>query len=103
MSFARSLRLAVTRQLIQERANIIATALGIEEFKASNGYIERFRRRNCVGKSVRLHERGVSILPRNHVERMMELRTVTGNYPQKNIYNMDESGFFYRMGPRNLI
>ena len=100
VSFSRSLRLPVTKKLMQERSRIAVTALSIEEFKASNGYIEKFLRRSNVRKSVYLHGRGGSILPISHAERMTELRNVTGNYPLKNIYNMDESGLFYRIGPR---
>ena len=40
--FARSLRLRVTRGSLQERAEITATSLGLPQFTASNGYIERF-------------------------------------------------------------
>ena len=62
---------------MQERAKIAATALGIEHFKSSNVYVERFLRRSSVGKLVRLHDRSGLILPSNHVERMTEPRIVT--------------------------
>ena len=52
VSFARHFRLPVTRNLIQERARIAASTLGLSDFKASNGYIERFFRRSQVKKLI---------------------------------------------------
>ena len=39
-------------------------------------------------------------LPADHAERMQEIREVSAQYQLKNIWNMDESGLFYRNGPR---
>ena len=48
----------------------------------------------------KIQSRSGSILPRNQMERLTELKIVTGNYPLKDVYNMDESGLPYRMGPQ---
>ena len=66
VSFAQHLRLPVTRNLIEERARIVTSTLGLLEFKASNGSIERFIRRSQVKNSVRLHGRGCPRIPTNH-------------------------------------
>ena len=91
VSFDRQLRLPVTRNLIQERARIAASTLGLSDFKTSKGYIERFIRRSQVKNSVHLHGRGGSSLPTNHEECMERLRAVSQNYPLRYIYNMHES------------
>ena len=48
VSFARHLRLPVTRNLIQEQARISASTLGLSDFKASNGNIEKFTRKSQI-------------------------------------------------------
>ena len=83
-----------------ERARIAAQTCDVQNFKASNGCIENFLRRTEVQNSVRLHGRGNSDLPANHSERMAEIRSIAQGYSIRNIYNMDESGLFYRMCPR---
>ncbi len=100
VSFARNLRLPGTRRLIEERAQIIATTNDVSKFKASNGYIQNFIRRTGVHKSVRLHGKGGSSPLPEYAAKMVELRIVTSNYWLKNIYNVNVTGLFYRMGPR---
>ena len=101
--YARSLRLSVTRQLIQERARRTTQANGISNFKASSGYIEKFLRRSGVQNSVRLHGRAGVALPSTYIEIMAEIRTIMSNYPLSHVCNMDESSLFYRLGPVNCI
>ena len=100
INFARNQRLPVTRALIQQRAMIAAKNQGIVGFQASNGYVQKFLRRTRVHKSIRLHGRGGSALPGNHTQRMAEIQDIASQYSLSNIYNMDESGLMYRMGPR---
>ncbi len=92
--------LSVTRHFMQERAKITAGTLGIAEFSASNGYIEKFIRRNKMQRSVKLHDIGSSAVPSNYEQRMEEIRSVSANYPLRSICYIDESGLFYRMGHR---
>ena len=86
--------------MIQERARRTAVALHVPEFMGSNAYIERFSRHTIVHKSIRLHGRGGSALPLDYLQRMEELQTVAVQDPLKNIYEMDESGLFYRVWRR---
>ena len=99
LQFARSQRLPISRTILQQRARIAAERLNVSEFKASNGYIDRFLRRNPVQKSIGLHGKGSSYFPMDHTIRMEEIRSTVGNYPMKMVYNMDETGLFYRLGP----
>ena len=85
---------------MQERARIAAQKCSVQNFKSSNGYIEKFLRRTEVHNSVRLHGRENSALPASHSEKMAEIRSITQGYPLRNIYNMEETGLFYRMCPR---
>ena len=100
ISLARSQRLPVSMRLIRERALMTAESLKINSFKASPGWLEKFLRRTSVQPSFKLHGKGNSQLSKNHLTRIEEIRQIASEYDVSNIYNMDESGLFYRMGPR---
>ncbi len=100
VTFARRSKLPVTRQLMQKREFMIALTNNIADFNGSNGYIDKFIRRNNIHRSVRLHGRGGTAPPCNSEERMSEIRSIANAYPLHTIYNMDESGLFYRLCPR---
>ena len=57
VEFAREQRLPVSKTLIQERARMIARNLGLESFKASNGWFSRYLRRSNVQSSCNLHRK----------------------------------------------
>ena len=103
MQFVRSQRLPVSRSLLQERARMAATRHNVLTFKASNGCIEKFLLRNPVQKSILLHCKGGACIPMYHTVRMQEIRATVGAYPLHMVYNMDETGLFYRMGPKSFI
>ena len=99
LQFGRSQILSVSKTILQQRARIAADRLNISEFKASYGYINRFLRRNPVQKSMRLHRKGSSLVPVDHTIRIEEIRSTVVNYPMKMVYNRDETGLLYRLGP----
>jgi len=83
-------RVPVTLSLMQTRAREVAVEMGIPEFTASRGYIQKYLRRSKVRASFKLHGKGGNARPDNFEERMAEIRSVAEDY---------ESGLFYRMGP----
>ena len=102
ITFTRQQRLLVSSKLLTTRALTIASELDIEGFHASNGWLEKFIRKSPVQPSFKLHGKGGSVLPSSHVERMEQIRDIAKHYHVSNIYNMDESGLFYRMGPQRI-
>ena len=76
LQFARSQRLPVSRTILQQRARITADRLNVPGFKASNGYIYRFLRRNPIQKSIRYHGKGSSFVPMDHTIRIEEIATI---------------------------
>ncbi len=64
------LPLAVTRQLLQQHMNLVAKICGIDNFKSSIGYIDRFLKQNNVHWSLMLHGSGVVPLLQNYEERI---------------------------------
>ena len=49
--------------------------------------------------SLKLHGKAGSSLPVPTADRMVEIRDVLSQYDPKNIYNIDESALFCRLGP----
>ena len=78
----------------------ILRKLSINNFKESNGWLRRFLIRTPVQPSFKLQCQGDSSLPQCHAQRMEEIRRICKEFPSSNIYNMDESGLFFRMDPR---
>ncbi len=97
--FARSQRLPVMSCHIKSCASKAAQRAEITGFKASNGWMQNFLRRTPVQPSFKLHGKRNSELPATAEEKMKQIRQTLANYDISNIYNMDESGLFYRMGP----
>lgn len=67
---------------------------------ASRGWLEGYLRRSHIQGFYRLHGKGHSALPSSHVEKMKGLRSIASEYEPRNMYIVDESGLFYRMGTR---
>ena len=59
LQFGRSQGLPVSRSILKERGRIAENRLDLYEFKASNGYIDRFIRRNAIQKSICLLAKGI--------------------------------------------
>ena len=97
--YARSQRYPVTSSQIKEYALRAAEQGNETRFRASNGWLQRFLRRSSIQRSLKLHGKGGTALPASTEDRMVVIRDITSTYEAQNIYNMDESGLLYRMGP----
>jgi hypothetical protein len=88
-------------ELLQEKAKAIWSQLPqysnkpVPEF--SVGWLEGFKRRFKISDRVRHGE--ASSITASAEEEMKALQTVAGEYEEENIYNMDESGLFWKMMP----
>ena len=100
IKYVRSKRLSVTSTHNKERALCAASKLKISNFSASNGWLEKFSRESAIQRSFKLHGQGSLDLAVNASAGMQDIRDTSSEYHIRNIYNMDESGLFYRMGPR---
>ena len=92
----------ISRAAIQARAKREAMLRGIDKFTASDGWFARWRWRFGVGSSVRLHgEAGdVNIETAEKLMQVIRNKLAEGCYPLDHIFNMDETGLFYRAIPK---
>jgi hypothetical protein len=100
---ARGSNAVITGTLLREKVLHIATRLGIEDFKASNGWINGFKQRHgVVYKTVSGECKNVDS---STVEewRKEQLFKIFEGYKPTNIYNADETGLFFRLLPRKTL
>lgn len=91
--------LPVLRLNIQERARTEAMLRGIENFKASDGWFRNWKRRFNIGCHIRLYGEAGDVNPFTAEPLMQELRDKLEDYDVENVFNMDETGLFYRALP----
>jgi hypothetical protein len=102
----RHAKLHVSPSLAIAKAKIIASTLSIfdSDFKASWQWLSHFRTRRGLQKML-LHGEGAEV-DKNDPELLSaleELYSIIVQYDPKNVYNMDETGLFFRLLPRYSI
>jgi len=90
--------LPVSGSLLEARARRIATELGVTGFKGSPNFIQNWAAHYNL-RNVALWGQGGSADTAGAAERIAQIRTQLEDYPADRIYNMDETGLFYRCIP----
>jgi hypothetical protein len=90
----------VSGSLLQEKAREIASRLEIENFSASNGWLDRFRKHN-THFNILCRESAVADLQAAE-DRKHKPPSLTSEYAEEDIFNADESCVFYRNFQRNF-
>ena len=98
--------LCISPSMLKHKARQIAIAQNIPEdnFVASNGWYSRFRKRWGIGATL-LYGEGGEVDKEDPVllEKLRQLETLIETYDYDNVYNMDETGLFYRLIPRYTL
>lgn len=101
-SYVRSQGLPINGPILSEKATQLAKELGIKNFSASSGYIDRFKKRHSISFKIASGESAAVDL--NVVNEFKErLSILLQGYAEDDIYNMDETGLFYRMLPNKTM
>ncbi|XP_021934281.1 tigger transposable element-derived protein 6-like [Zootermopsis nevadensis] len=99
----RAKNIPISGTLLQEKAREIATRLHTEDFSASNGWLDRFRKRNNISLHVLSGESASADLQAAE-DWKRKLPSLLLGYAEEDISNADETGLFYRQLPtRSLI
>lgn len=99
---ARSKHIPLSGTLIKEKAIQIAEAVGERDFCASNGWLEKFCHRNNIvfksicGESADIDEEVLT-------EWKSRLPLICAGYTDRDIYNLDETGLFFRALPTKTL
>lgn len=87
--------LPISRAQIQARARIEAEIRKIENFTASDGWFQRWRKRFGIGTSMRLFGEAGDVDPVAMGPLIENLSQSIKSYPAHLIFNMDETGLYY--------
>ena len=92
----------VSGPYIQQKALELAERYDQANFKASNGWLQRFKERHNISSAVISGVKGCvdNIVVDDWKERLPDL--ISG-YKPGDIYNMDETGLFYRALPDRTL
>lgn len=87
---------------VHAKATYLAQKLGLEDFKASNSWIERFKSwYNLVHKRVRGEARSIS--PETVEAWKDTFPSIIENYSPNDIFNADERGVFFLLMPDKML
>ena len=101
-SLARSQGFPISGPIMQEKAKQIALLLGVENFQASVGWLQSFKKRHLLSLRTISGESG-NIDTSVSEEWKNGLGGLCVGYDPKNIFNMDETGYFYRSLPDKTL
>jgi hypothetical protein len=95
-------KVIISDTILSEKGKDFAIQLQCEDFTASSGWLSRFKSRHDISLKV-LHGEAASDNPASVSSGRSELQSVTAAYAPEDIYNMDETGMFYRMPPSKTL
>ncbi|CAB5352374.1 unnamed protein product [Rhizophagus irregularis] len=90
--------------ILIEKAKLLANELEVpqETLQFSNGWLQKFKERNSI-RQVKLHGEANSADENAIAEALPLLQNKCAEYPPDRIYNMDETGLFYRLEPDRTL
>jgi len=92
----------VTNDIIRVEAQNTASMMGITDFSISNGWLEKFKKRNDIKSQIRLGEAGEAA-GLDFDSMRTELQSILANWDENNIFNCDETALFWKLEPKRTM
>ena len=91
-------------RLIKEKGKEFAMLLGMQEneMQFSNGWIEKFKKRNQL-RAYKLRGEAGSVSTKHLPEERRKLKEIISQFDPADVYNADETGLFFRMAPNQTL
>lgn len=99
----RSQNLAVSGQLLKEKAMKLAEELAIDTFHASNGWLEKFAQRHSISFKTVQGEAGAIDMVELGDWQVQILRDSLKEFSPDDIFNVDETGLFWQLLPNKTL
>lgn len=98
--------ICISDQILVEQAHKFAnefySQFEIEDFKFSEGWIQKFKKRNNISLHSVQGEAASVDMSNLEIERE-KLKQLTGQYDPADIFNLDETALFYRLQPNKTL
>lgn len=100
---ARDKNLPISGPIVLQKAEQFAKSLKYEHFKASQGWLENFKKRNAIvqkvmcGESAEVSETDCSVWREEHLKPLLQ------QYKPQDIFNADETGLFFKCLPDKTL
>lgn len=92
--------LPISGPLLKDKALELASKVGLNDFKASNGWLQKFKERHHISYSS-IYGNSLSAEQCIITEWLNKVKELISGYEERNIFNCDETGLFYRILPEN--
>ena len=92
----------VNDDMLIEKAKTFGGQLGVQDFGYSKGWLQKFKKRHIISKHV-AHGEADSADPVVVTQGRLQLQEDLTTYDPDDIYNMDETGLFYRLLPNSTL
>ena len=103
-SHAKSQKIPISGPLLREKANHLAEELGLTDFKASSGWIERWKDRHSIKFKKQPSEKKKEIDGFSADRWIAELwPNLIKDYQPRDIFNADETGLYWRAIPDDIL
>lgn len=98
----KSINLPLSGDMVKEKAMIFASKFGVNNFKASNGWLTKFKNRHNISLKKMCGE-SADVKDSDVEDWKINLKILIRDYDPKNIFNADETGLFYKCMPDKTL
>jgi hypothetical protein len=95
--------LDITGDILKEKAIHFAQLLDINDFKASEGWLTKFKQRHNIKQYTKQGEAASAPISELPIYREELKNSITNQYQLSDIFNADETGLFWKLEPSKVL